>query len=80
MITTAKSLRIVLMRVDSILCEEIKMGLWKVSKCSGNKHIEVDVKQLKMRLQAIVKQNNTEIMQLAIESMLEELSEQQGVR
>ena len=56
------------------------MGLWKISKCSGNRHIEIDVKQLKMRLQAIVKQSNTEIMQLAIESMLEELSEQQGVR
>jgi hypothetical protein len=56
------------------------MGLWKISKCSGNRHVEVDVKQLKMRLQAIIKQGNTEVMQLAIESMLEELSEQQGAR
>ena len=71
-----KKSHIVLMRVDLILCEEIQMGLWKISKCSGEEHIEVDVKQLKIRLQAIVKQNNTEIMQLAIESMLEELSEQ----
>ena len=55
------------------------MGLWKISKCSGNKHIEVDVKQLKIRLQAIIKQNNAEIIQLAIESMLDELNEQQGV-
>jgi len=56
------------------------MGLWKISKCSGNRHVEIDVKQLKMRLQALVKQNNTEIIQLAIQSMLEELSEQQGAR
>lgn len=56
------------------------MGLWKISKCSGARHSEVDVKQLKMRLQAIVKQNNTEIIQLAIQSMLDELSEQRGVR
>lgn len=53
------------------------MGLWRVFKCSGGRHVEIDVKQLKMRLQAIVKQDNTEIIQLAIESMLEELSEQQ---
>ncbi len=52
------------------------MGLWKISKCLGDRHIEIDSKQLKMRLQAIVKQNNTEIIQLAIESILEELSEQ----
>lgn len=53
------------------------MSLWKTSKCSNSKHVEVDVKQLKIRLQAIVKQNNTEIIQLAIQSMLEELNEQQ---
>jgi hypothetical protein len=52
------------------------MGLWKISKRSGDKHIEIDVKQLKMRLQAIAKQGNREVIQLAIESMLEELSEQ----
>jgi hypothetical protein len=51
------------------------MGLWKISKCSG-KHFEVDVKQLKLRLQVLVKQENTEIIQLAIQSMLEELAEQ----
>lgn len=54
------------------------MGLWKVSRYS-DKHFEIDVKQLKIRLQAIIKQNNSEVMQLAIESMLEELSECQGV-
>jgi len=80
MVTAVKSLYFVLTRVVLILCEEIQMGLWKISKCSGNRHIEVDVKQLKMRLQAIVKQNNTEIMQLAIQSMLEELNEQEGAR
>jgi len=38
--------------------------------------MEVDVKQLKIRLQAIVKQNNSEIIQLAIQSMLDELGDQ----
>ena len=52
------------------------MSLWKTSKCSGNRRNEIDVKQLKLRLQAIVKQSNTEIIQLAIQSMLEEISEQ----
>lgn len=56
------------------------MGLWKISKCPSDRNIEVDVKQLKIRLQAIVKQCNTEIMQLAIESILEELADQQGAR
>lgn len=56
------------------------MGLWRVKTLpSGKKHVEIDVKQLTLRLQTIVQQSNMEIMQLAIQSMLEELSEQ-GVR
>ena len=55
------------------------MSLWKMSKCS-NKHIEIDKKQLEIRLQAIVKQNNAEIMQLAIQSVLDELNDQESKR
>jgi hypothetical protein len=63
-------------RVDLKHSEEIfKMSLWKTSKCSA-RHQEVDAKQLKMRLQALIKQENAEIIQLAIQSILEELSEQ----
>lgn len=66
-----------LMKAVLIFYKEIIMGLWKISKCSG-KHFELDAKQLSLRLQAIVKQENTEIMQLAIQSMLDELTEQRA--
>lgn len=52
------------------------MKLWKLSKCP-ERHIEVDAKTLKKRLSLIVQQGNIEIIQLAIQSMLEELNEQE---
>lgn len=53
------------------------MGLWQVVTLpSGKKRTEVDVKQLKLRLQTLADQNNMEIIQLAIQSMLEELGDQ----
>jgi len=52
------------------------MGLWKISKQHKNNYAEIDAKQLKLRLQAIVKQSNAEIIQLAIQSILDELNEQ----
>lgn len=56
------------------------MSLWRVKTLpSGKKHTEVDVKQLMIRLQTIVKQGNMEVIQLAIQSMLDEL-EEQGAR
>lgn len=52
------------------------MGLWKTTKTSnGKKRVEIDAKTLQLRLQSIVEVQNMEIIQLAIQSMLEELEE-----
>lgn len=49
--------------------------LWKTFKYPTGQREEIDYKQLIKRLQAVVKQDNPEIMQLAIQSILEELKE-----
>lgn len=53
-----------------------RMGLWKTTKTSnGKKRVEIDVRTLQLRLQSIIDTQNVEIIQLAIQSMLEELEE-----
>jgi len=53
------------------------MGLWTIKTLpSGKKYTEVDVRQLTLRLKTIAKQGNLEVIQLALQSMLEELDEQ----
>lgn len=54
------------------------MGLWKKQTCNGSKsgkQQHIDVKQLKIRLEAIADQGNIEIIQLAIQSIIDELEE-----
>lgn len=52
------------------------MSIWKITKTSGGRDkTEIDVKQLQLRLQSIVGSCNIEIMQLALQSMLEEIEE-----
>lgn len=52
------------------------MTLWKIRLLpSGQKLNEIDVQQLILRLQSIANQGNIEVIQLAIQSMLEELKE-----
>jgi hypothetical protein len=55
------------------------MGLWKYSNISNSikTKLEIDVRELRLRLQTLSKQGNIEILQLAIQSMLDELEEQQ---
>jgi len=54
------------------------MSLWRIrSSPSGTKINEVDAKQLILRLQSLVEQGNIEVMHLAIQSMLEELREEE---
>lgn len=53
------------------------MSLWKIrSLPSGIKVNEIDANQLILRLQSLIEQGNVEVIQLAIESMLEELREE----
>lgn len=50
------------------------MGIWKTTKTpNGKQKAEIDAKVLKLRLQIIAKEGNIEIVQLAIESLLDEL-------
>ena len=51
------------------------MNLWK--NCSENK-AELDVKQLIKMLKTIANQKNVEVIQLALQSVLEELGEQRS--
>lgn len=52
------------------------MSLWRVKTLpSGKKYTEVDVNQLILRLEVIIRQSNLEVVQLAIQSMLEELED-----
>jgi hypothetical protein len=55
------------------------MGLWKYSNPSnsGKFKLEIDVRELRLRLQTLSKQGNIEIVHLALQSMLDELEEQQ---
>jgi len=46
-----------------------QMSIWK------NNKKEIDVKDLKLRLQSLVKECNIEVIHLALESLLEELEE-----
>lgn len=53
------------------------MGLWRHNKTSnGRTRLEIDIKELRLRLQTLAKQGNIEIVQLALQSMIEELEEQ----
>lgn len=53
-----------------------RMGLWKTTKTSnGKKRTEIDAQTLLYRLQSIIHTDNAEIMQLAIQSMIEELED-----
>ncbi len=52
------------------------MSLWKTHTLPSKQKVdEIDVDQLTLRLQTIVEQGNIEIIQLAIQSMLEEIKE-----
>jgi len=53
------------------------MGLWRYNRTStGKTRLEIDIKELRLRLQTLAKQGNIEIVQLALQSMLDELEEQ----
>lgn len=52
------------------------MSIWKKTKTSdGKSKTEIDVRQLRLRLQSIAYSCNIEVMQLALQSMLEEIEE-----
>lgn len=53
-----------------------KMGLWKTTKTSnGKRKLEIDTKTLLSRLKTIIDTQNAEVMQLAIQSMIDELQD-----
>lgn len=52
------------------------MGIWKTTKTSdGRERSEIDVKELTLRLQSLKEGCTIEIVQLALESLLEEIKE-----
>lgn len=52
------------------------MGIWKTTKTpNGKQKSEIDTKALRLFLQSIAKEGNIEIIQLAIESLLDELED-----
>lgn len=52
------------------------MSLWKKLKNSeGREKLEIDPKQLHLRLKSLLKQGNIEVMQLGLESLLEEIED-----
>ena len=54
------------------------MGLWRETKTpTGRERVEIDVKELRLRLKTLARQGNIEIVQLAIQSMLEEIEDRQ---
>lgn len=54
------------------------MGLWKHTKTStGRDRVEIDVKELQLRLQTLASQGNIEVVQLALQSMLDEIEDRQ---
>lgn len=54
------------------------MGIWKETKTpTGRGRVEIDVKELRLRLKTLARQGNIEIVQLAIQSMLEEIEDHQ---
>ena len=70
----------VLMRVAlmSYRAREKSMGLWKHTRTStGIERVEIDVKELQLRLQTIARQANIEVVQLALQSMLDEIEDSQ---
>jgi len=54
------------------------MKIWKKARLSNSKdpRYSIDIKELKLRLESIAKEGNIEVVQLAIESLLEEINEQ----
>lgn len=56
------------------------MSLFVVSKTlSGKEKVEVDVKELRLRLQSLTSECNIEIIQLAISSILDEIEDAIGI-
>lgn len=52
------------------------MGLWKIKTLmSGEKKAELDLEELKLRLKYLTKQNDSEVISLALQSILDELEE-----
>lgn len=51
------------------------MGLWKIVQTPNGPKVVIDVKELKIRLQSLVREGNIEIVRLAIQSMLDELND-----
>jgi len=52
------------------------MGLWVIKTlASGEKIAEIDLCELRSRLKTLSKQDNVEIMQLALQSIVDELDE-----
>ena len=52
------------------------MGIWKYIKtATGRNRIEIDAKELQARLRTLSKQDNLEIIHLAIKSILDELED-----
>ena len=54
------------------------MNLVKTKMSDGEKKVEVDIKELTLRLQSLTDGCNIEIIQLAISSMLDEIKDAMG--
>jgi len=48
------------------------MSIWKINQKG---EMEIDIKNLKLRLQILAKECNIEVVQLSLESLLDELEE-----
>jgi len=54
------------------------MGIWKETKTStGKGRVEIDVNELRLRLKTLTMQGNIEIVQLALQSLVEEIEDYQ---
>ena len=52
------------------------MSLWKKIKFpNGKEHLHIDPKELYLRLRSLLEQGNIEVLQLGLESIVEELED-----
>ena len=66
------------MKAGLMYYEEIITMSLRKRTANGHNQCPVDIKQLTVRLKTIAKQRNIEIIQLALQSIIEELEEKQG--
>jgi hypothetical protein len=50
-------------------------SIWKIKKRSGKTIKELDIKQLRCRLLQLLQYDNTEVLHLALQSIVDELNE-----